>query len=837
MPVHLLSLLLSLGPSSADASTSDIYYTTTRMDPFLSSGQLLHLSDGNVNAAYADPETSIGYLDGPELALFDGDQTDSEGCAVGVSTCSPVLSSDGHEDADGVTRPYWGDTTDARYAGTIYQTLRDAARDYFDTYNSLSTDIRDTDNAHELVVMINRPDDVCGGSCMRPHTEWWSGYKVFRGDRPDGRDGGTPYYDRPKIFLRTRYNTIQVPVHEFGHYYNRVMAVEYGTGGFDFDNRGEEKALDEGLGYWYSSDYAGIRMVGREGETGTAPTYSEWVDEPDEHYLGNVITYALWDIRQTTDCDPAGLRRAVFSLIDHTPGADWGEFDPFEAGSIMRGFSWELLTELRHSGACTASQARDAAAILESRELIPAGLVTQESTQATSEDGDNFGHALASGDFNGDGFADLVVTSPNEDSKNNDVGLVHIIYGSNDGIVSGETNSWERIDQASLGSSKETGDRFGWAVAAGDFDGDGYSDLAVGSPHEDLGGMDEAGFVHVFYGHSSGLAPSTGERISQSSLGSDSETGDHFGYSLAAGDFNGDGLDDLAIGRPGETLGTASEAGFVSVLLGSYAGLLPAAAEGIRQEDLGSTSEDGDRFGEVLTTGDFDGDGYADLAIGAPFEDLSGQVDAGFVWVVYGASYGIETSDRERMSQATIRSRREADDRFGSALAAGDFDGDGRDDLVVGAPGEDLRAGANVGHLVTVYGSAVGLLPASYAKWSQTAGGARNEAGDGFSATLAAGDIDGDGLDDLAVGIPMEDYSGAIDCGFVHVYYGRISRDLPTRVRRINARSFDLEVASDDRLGAAITMGDFNGDGIKRMAISMPGREVRGQTAGAVVAD
>ena len=136
-------------------------------------------------------------------------------------------------------------------------------------------------------------------------------------------------------------------------------------------------------------------------------------------------------------------------------------------------------------------------------------------------------------------------------------------------------------------------------------------------------------------------------------------------------DFDGDGIADRAVGAPRRTVRDLRRAGAVRVRYGGR------AARWIDQSRAGGRAERGDRFGAVLATGDFDGDGLTDLAVGAPREDLRGRRDAGAVNVLYGSARGLG-----RGRQLTVaRPRRDA--RFGRALAVRDADGDGRDELVV----------------------------------------------------------------------------------------------------------------------------------------------------------
>ncbi len=830
----LLALVLALPAMSAD---NQVYLTRRAIDPVLPAGGLTLLADGNVNADYGSPWLDEGYLDGPALSVFDGDVTQIVDCSPGKSPCASISISDGHLGAGIWARPHWSAVSEE--AALMYWLFRDVAANYFDAHNTLATPIEDVDNAHELVVLVHAPADACLGSgCMRTHLDTSTDHHWMAQARPDGRDGSVPYTDRPKLFLESEQSTVRIPVHEFGHYYNRVVAAEYGAGGFDRLGSWEEKSLDEGLGYWYAGDYADTQYWNRETDTAPDPIYSDWWVEPpdeddyDEHHFGDVIQDALWDARQLSGCDVVGWREAVLATVDNTAAIDFADSDPFSEGSVMRGFGWAVLQEARDNGACTQTQARKAAEIFTDRELLPAW-IDQRDTGATNEAYDTFGFSVATGDFDGDGRDDLAVGSPYEDSGVADNGKVHLTFGGPPGVVAAGFARGEHLDQADLGGRSNTNNKFGWPMAAGDSDGDGYDDLAVGSPYEDLTAGADAGIVHVFDGSSAGLEPASGFRFGQAALGATIEAGDLFGWALASGDFDGDGYDDLAIGSPGEDLFGLSDPGVVHVVYGSASGLDTSTYDKFNQEDLGSTSEAGDQLGTALAAGDFDGDGDDDLAMSAPYEDLSGVDDAGFVWMARGSWAGL--AYWQRFSQISGGSTNDDDDLFGKSLAVGDFDDDGHDDLAVGAPSEDIGVIVDSGYVWLFYGSLSGVMSGSVVKFSQATAGSTNEPYDGFTTALHAADLDADGYDDLAVGIPWEDQDGLTNSGFLHLLYGQASRTIPTRTARIDQTTFATTERAYDSLGNALGSGDFDGDGDVELAIGCQGRDREGANgAGAV---
>jgi FG-GAP repeat len=218
-----------------------------------------------------------------------------------------------------------------------------------------------------------------------------------------------------------------------------------------------------------------------------------------------------------------------------------------------------------------------------------------------------------------------------------------------------------------------------------DFDHDGFGDLAVGVPGEDVGTAVDAGALHVLYGSAGGLV-SDGRVLSQGAGGvpGASEGSDRFGTAMAALRLNSDVYDDLVIGVPGEDLGTAADAGAVAILFGSATGLGGGGGRLLTQ----GNPEAGDRFGFSLTGGEVTA--LDQLVVGAPGEDVGAAADAGAVSLITNPG----SSPSEQLlyqGAAGMVGTPERSDAFGSALVAGDFnDSDGQDSLAVGVPGEDV---------------------------------------------------------------------------------------------------------------------------------------------------
>jgi len=180
---------------------------------------------------------------------------------------------------------------------------------------------------------------------------------------------------------------------------------------------------------------------------------------------------------------------------------------------------------------------------------------------------------------------------------------VNVLYGSADGL-SGAGSRYLNQNTAGVASLPQGGDQFGWALAAGDFDQDGFADLAVGVPGEGVGDIPDAGAVQVLYGSADGLTGAGSQLFTQDSPGvaSSAEDGDGFGLALVAGDFDRDGVADLAVGAPFEDIGSVETTGAVNVLYGSGGGLSGSGSQLFTQDTpgVGSSAENNDRFGLAL---------------------------------------------------------------------------------------------------------------------------------------------------------------------------------------------------------------------------------------------
>jgi len=343
----------------------------------------------------------------------------------------------------------------------------------------------------------------------------------------------------------------------------------------------------------------------------------------------------------------------------------------------------------------------------------------------------------------------------------------------------------------------------------GDFNGDGFDDKAIGASGEEFGSSNTTGAVHVIYGSSGGLSATAviaDQMWTQDSAGIEgiAEDWDYFGVTLSSGDYNGDGFDDLSIGVYGEDIDLAvasienfdvsinsaviaKDTGVVQVIYGSPAGLSATAVlpdqvwiQGFA--DMADFSENYDGFGTRLSSGDYNGDGHDDLAIGAQYEETGSLDNTGGVHVIYGSSGGLSATaviadQRWTQDSTDIEDAVEASDEFGSSLSSGDYNGDGSDDLAIGAGQETIGTSFGTGAVNVIYGSSGGLSATAVIAdqmWTQNSTDIEDvvERIDWFGDSLSSADYNGDGRDDLAIAATLEDVGTVIDAGAVHVIYG-----------------------------------------------------------------
>ncbi|MDT5041643.1 MAG: hypothetical protein QOE51_2628 [Actinoplanes sp.] len=428
-------------------------------------------------------------------------------------------------------------------------------------------------------------------------------------------------------------------------------------------------------------------------------------------------------------------------------------------------------------------------------------------------------------DFDGDGRDDIAASS--------DYGVL-VSYSS---VAHRDQLATEAIEDEPI--------YFGSSLVSGNFNQDGYDDLAISDPGEidtNTKGL-RAGGIWIFYGGPDGLQIDAVRHINQSTavVPGASEADDLFGFSLAAGDVTGDGIDDLAVGLPGESLGSAQNTGGVILLLGSGSGIVTAGSQWIDQNTSGvpGSNETGDWFGTSLSIGKINKDAYAELVVGTAFEnDGDGHNGSGMLTQFSGSASGASltgvTSATGEQVTSAVNTSGTSIYELGWRTAVTDTNKDGYGDVIVGDDAATIGGKPAAGAVISIRGSSTGMSATTAKVFSQDTSGVAGatEAKDWFGGAIAVGDATGDGYGDVLIGAPGEDIGSLADAGSVILLRGSSSGLTGTGSQSLDQSSSLVpgSAEADDAFGYTTSLLNLDGKGTREALVGSPGEAVGDDT-------